>query len=160
MNGLEATKLIKSAYPQVRVLILTQHDDAAYIEPLLRAGASGYVLKRSGGREVLAALRQVHEQGGFLEPLVARQVIESYSGVEYGRRPKEDRKSAPAERLTERERQILQLIIAGKTNKEIAHVLGISAKTVSVHRTNLTTKLGVHSSVELLRYAAQHGLLE
>jgi len=160
MNGLEATQLIKASYPQVRVLILTQHDDVAYVDPLLRAGASGYVLKRSGGREVLAAIRQVYEQGVFLEPLVARRVIENYAGVEGKHRMAENGRQAANNRLTDRERQILQLIADGKTNKEIAHLLGISPKTVSVHRTNLASKLGVHSSVDLVRYATQNGLLE
>jgi DNA-binding NarL/FixJ family response regulator len=154
MNGLEATQVIKSLYPDTKVVILTQHDDREYVEPLLRAGASGYVLKRSGGREVVAAIRQVSESGAFLEPSIARQVIEGFvrrSGSE-----------APFGQgaLTERERQVIRGLVRGKSNKEIAHELGISAKTVSVHRSNLMTKLGVHNRIELLRYATQHGLVD
>lgn len=153
MNGLEATRAIKSHYPHVRVLILTQHDNREYITPLLQAGAEGYVLKRSGGREVVAAIRQVYETGAFLEASVTRQVLEQYSG------PSEARK-ALIPHLTSRERQVLELLIDGKSNKEIALILGISAKTVSVHRSSLMIKLNVKSSIDLLRYVTEHGLPE
>ena len=79
MNGLEATRYIKELYPQVKILILTQHDSQEYISPLLQAGASGYVLKRSGGREVVNAIRQVYDEGAFLEPSVTRQVLSQFS---------------------------------------------------------------------------------
>lgn len=153
MNGLEATRQIKARFPQVRVLILTQHDDHEYVEPMLRAGASGYVLKRSGGREVVNAIRQVYEHGAYLEPSITRQVIEGITQPE----PK-----TPASKveLTGRETQVLQHLIDGKSNKEIALLLGISPKTVSVHRSNLMVKLGVRSSVDLLRYAARAGWID
>ena len=153
MDGLEATRQIKTRFPQVRVLILTQHDDHEYVEPMLRAGASGYVLKRSGGREVVNAIRQVYEFGAFLEPSITRQVIEGLTQPE----PK-----GPASNvdLTGRETQVLHYLISGKSNKEIAHILGISPKTVSVHRSSLMVKLGVRSSVELLRYAARVGWVD
>jgi DNA-binding NarL/FixJ family response regulator len=153
MNGLEATIQIKSRFPQVRVLILTQHDDYEYVEPMLRAGASGYVLKRSGGREVVSAIRQVYEYGAYLEPSITRQVIEGITQPESAAPP------SKAE-LTERETQVLGYLIDGKSNKEIAHLLGISPKTVSVHRSNLMVKLGVRSSVDLLRYAARAGWID
>jgi DNA-binding NarL/FixJ family response regulator len=153
MNGLEATIQIKSRFPQVRVLILTQHDDYEYVEPMLRAGASGYVLKRSGGREVVSAIRQVYEYGAYLEPSITRQVIEGITQPESAAPP------SKAE-LTERETQVLGYLIDGKSNKEIAHLLGISPKTVSVHRSNLMVKLGVRSSVDLLRYAARVGWID
>lgn len=152
MNGLEATRMIKELYPQVRVLILTQHDSREYVAPLLQAGASGYVLKRSGGREVVSAIRDVFERGAFLEPAVARQVLDDYT------------RSGPAvsdgSPLTERERQVLQLLIAGNSNKQIASVLGISPKTVSVHRSNIMTKLDVSNTVELIRYVTEHNFLD
>ncbi len=153
MNGLEATRQIKALHPQIKILILTQHDDREYVEPLLQAGASGYVLKRSGGREVLTAIRQVYESGAYLEPSIARQVIEGFT-------QREAKTDDPLETLTARERQVFQLLVSGKSNKEIAHTLRISAKTVSVHRTNLMAKLNVHNSIELAHFAAQHGLLE
>lgn len=147
MDGLEATRRIKSAHPEIKVLVLTQHDNQEYINPLLQAGASGYVLKRSGGREVVTAIRQVYEHGVFLEPDVARQVLHNFS------------RSAEIPALTEREQQVLQLAVEGKSNKDIARRLFISAKTVSVHRTNIMAKLGVHNSAELVRYAIQHNLV-
>jgi len=153
MDGLEATRQIKTRFPQVRVLILTQHDDHEYVEPMLRAGASGYVLKRSGGREVVTAIRQVFEHGAYLEPSITRQVIEGLTQPEL---------KAPASTvdLTGRETQVLHYLISGKSNKEIAHILGISPKTVSVHRSSLMVKLGVRSSVELLRYATRAGWID
>ncbi|MDI6696587.1 MAG: response regulator transcription factor [Anaerolineales bacterium] len=153
MNGLEATRQIKALNPQIQILILTQHDDREYVEPLLQAGASGYVLKRSGGREVITAIRQVYESGAYLEPSIARQVIEGFT-------QKEARAEDPLEKLTPRERQVFQLLVSGKSNKEIARELRISAKTISVHRSNLMAKLNVHNSIELVHFAAQHRLLE
>jgi len=150
-NGLEATRLIKERFPHVKVLILTQHDNREYIAPALGAGASGYVLKRSGRREMLNAIRQVHEQGAFLTNKITQEVLQEYS------RPGHNgSKTEP--RLTDRERQVLQLVVEGKSNKEIALVLSISPKTVSVHRTNIMTKLDVQNTVELVRVAASHPL--
>jgi len=150
-NGLEATRVIKEKYPQVKVLILTQHDNREYISPALQAGASGYVLKRSGRRELLNAVRQVYEQGAFLENNVAKEVLQGYSQASQFQKEEENH-------LTMREREVLQLLVTGKSNKEIALSLGISPKTVSVHRTNLMTKLGVQNTVELIRVAANHQL--
>lgn len=153
MNGIEATQRIKELYPRVKVLILTQHDDREYIQPLLQAGASGYVLKRSGGREVLTAIHHVYEQGAFLEPSIARQLLESYAQP-----PPLAAPITPS--LTDREREVLRLVIIGKSNKEIAHALHISPKTVSVHRSNIMAKLDVNNSIELVNYVNQHRILE
>lgn len=154
MNGLEATHLIKERYPQVKVLILTQHDNHEYITPALQSGAAGYVLKRSGRREMLNALRQVHEQGAYLANNVARQFLQDYSRDGNNHNHKDDERH-----LTEREHQVLKLIVDGMGNKEIALKLGISPKTVSVHRTNIMTKFGVQNTVELIRYAASNHLV-
>jgi DNA-binding NarL/FixJ family response regulator len=151
-NGLEATRLIKERFPQVKVLIMTQHDNREYIAPALGAGASGYVLKRSGRREMLNALRQVQEQGVFLSSNITQEVLQEYS--QPGRNGKEDE-----HHLTDRERQVLQLVVEGKSNKEIALTFGISPKTVSVHRTNIMSKLGVQNTVELVRYASSNPLV-
>jgi DNA-binding NarL/FixJ family response regulator len=151
-NGLEATRLIKERFPNVKVLILTQHDNREYIAPALGAGASGYVLKRSGRREMLKALRQVHEQGAFLPGNITQEVLHEYSKV--GRNGK-----VGEPHLTDRERQVLQLVVEGKSNKEIALLLEISPKTVSVHRTNIMSKLEVQNTVELIRYATSNPLI-
>jgi DNA-binding NarL/FixJ family response regulator len=152
MDGLEATRRLKETHPEVRVLILTQHDSQEYVAPSLQAGASGYVLKRSGGREVVMAIRHVHEEGAFLEPGVTHHLLRDYAASED---EKSDRPS-----LTERERQVLELVVEGKSNKEIARALVISPKTVSVHRSNIMGKLGVHNSAELVRYVIEHNLLD
>jgi DNA-binding NarL/FixJ family response regulator len=153
MDGMQATRLIKERLPGVRILILTQHDNPEFIRPLIQGGASGYVLKKSGGKEVLNALRQVYEQGAFLEPSIARQLLDEYQHHE-------ERHQSAAPHLTEREMEILKLIIAGKSNKEIAQILVISHKTVSVHRSNIMAKFEVHNSLELIRYVSRHKLLD
>lgn len=148
MDGLEATRRLRQRHPQVKVLILTQHDNQEYIAPALQAGAAGYVLKRSGGREVITAIRQVHEQGAFLAPGVAAEMLRDYAEA-----------GGETPRLTEREREVLRLVVEGKSNKEIAQQLVISPKTASVHRTNIMEKLGVRNSAELVRYVMEHRLL-
>lgn len=153
MDGLEATRRLRHSHPQVKVLILTQHDDREYIAPALHAGAAGYVLKRSGGREVVNAIRQVFEQGAYVEPDVAQQLVQAIpSDV--------DLASQTTANLTERERQVLRLVVEGLSNKEIARELVISPKTASVHRTNIMSKLKVRNSADLVRYVMQHHLLE
>lgn len=153
MNGLEATRSIKEQFPKVKVLILTQHDSREYIAPALQAGAAGYVLKRSGRREMLNAIRQVYEQGAYLTSNVTREFLQDYSSSDGYHHKSEEH------HLTEREHQVLRLIMEGKSNKEIALELGISPKTVSVHRTNVMTKFNVQNTVELVRYAASNHLV-
>lgn len=151
-NGLEATRLIKEQFPQVKVLILTQHDNREYIAPALMAGASGYVLKRSGRREMLDALHQVYEHGSFITTNIAQEILQVESKPNHKNR-------GNLEQLTERERQTLKLIVEGKSNKEIGLLLGISPKTVSVHRTNIMAKLDVQNTVELIRLATNTPLI-
>ncbi len=152
MNGLQATRYIKEHFPRVKVLILTQHEDREYIASALHAGAAGYVLKRSGRREMLNALRQVYEQGAFLASNLTKEVLQDYSQGGQSQRGKD-------QHLTEREQQVLRLTVEGKSNKDIARELGISPKTVSVHRTNVMTKVGVQNMVELIRVATQKHLV-
>ncbi len=149
MNGIEATHQIKELYPQVKILVLTQHDNREYIEPLLQAGASGYILKRSGGKEVVSAIRHVYEDSGYLEPGIAQKIISDY---------RQQKTNLPEEipHLTTREKQILNLTTSGKSNKEIAQMLGISPKTVSVHRSNIMTKLDIRNSFELIHFLTRH----
>ena len=152
INGLEATRQIKDRFPEVKVLILTQHDNREYIAPALGAGASGYVLKRSGRREMLNAIRQVYEHGSSITTNIAQEMWQATPRT--GHTAMEDEPH-----LTDRERQILKLIAEGESNKEIALVLGISPKTVSVHRTNIMSKLGVQNTVELIRFAANNPMV-
>lgn len=152
MDGLEATRRLRALRPDIKVLILTQHDNREYIAPALQAGAAGYVLKRSGGHEVVNAIRQVYEHGAFVEPEVAQKLVHT---ILPGNEPAER-----APHLTERERQVVRLVVEGLSNKEIARALVISPKTASVHRTNIMSKLGVRNSADLVRYVMQHHLLE
>jgi len=152
VDGLEATRQIKAAHPSVQVLILTQHDHREFVVASLKAGAAGYVLKRAGSRELLAAIRGVMTEGAYLQPTAARHLLDHHSQQEAPQRA--------AIYLTKRETEVLGLVVAGKTSREIALDLGISPKTVSVHRSNLMAKLAVHSSAELVHAAISHGLVE
>ena len=154
MNGLEATRRIKKLHPTCRVLILTHYEHREYVLPILRAGADGYILKRSAGDELVAAIRSVHAGESVLDPTVARTVIEAYVGS--GRRNADDEDVPP---LTDREREVLILIAEGYTNQQIAHTLHISPKTVDAHRMNIMNKLDLHSRTDLIKYAIRKGLV-
>ena len=153
IGGLEATRLICKQHPRTRVLILTQHEDRRYVLPLLQAGASGYVLKRALGSDLITALRTVARGETFLYPAVATTVVEAIRRQGAG-------PAAMPESLTPREREVLQHIVLGETNHQIAAVLFLSVKTVEWHRSNLMSKLGMHSVADLVRYALRHGLVE
>ena len=146
MNGLEATRLIREQHPETRVLILTQHGERQYVLALLKAGASGYVLKRALGSDLIAALRAVANGETFLYPAVSTVVVEEMQ--------------APGESLTPREMEVLELVVRGETSPQIAENLSLSVKTVEWHRNNLMSKLDVHNVAGLVRYAFQHGLVE
>ncbi len=152
MNGIEATRLIRTRYPETRVLILTQHEDQQYVLPLLKAGASGIVLKRALVSDLIHALRTVARGGTFLYPSLAGMVVD-----EINRR---DSDCAVVPRpLTAREKEILDHIVQGETSSEIALALSLSVKTVEFHRANLMNKMGVHRVVDLVREAMRHGLV-
>ena len=153
LGGLEATEAIRSERPGIKVILLTQYDHREYIRRAVKIGAHGYVLKRGGYRELESAIRAVVRGERYLHPSVAGELVEmvaSGHGLdddEYGR-------------LTQREKQVFDLLIDGKTSREIAQYLGISLKTAMTHRTHLMTKLGLHSRSELIRYALRKGLLQ
>jgi two-component system response regulator NreC len=148
MNGLEATQAIRNRYPHVRMLILTQHEDPQYVLPLLQAGASGFVSKRALGTDLITALRVVAQGETFLYPTAATMVVDEM------RRRGGDTAVAP-EALTPRELEILQHIVSGKTNNQIAVAMSISVRTVKWHRANLMSKLDMHSVADLVRYALE-----
>jgi DNA-binding NarL/FixJ family response regulator len=150
MDGLEATRQIKAQHPEVRVLILTQHENKEYVMPLLQAGASGYILKKAGGAELVNAIRAVFTEGAYLHPSIARAVMNQAS----------HRAETLPPALTERERQVLTLIAEGLTGREIAEKLCLSEKTVNTHRANIMEKLGVHNRAELVKYAIREGLIQ
>ncbi|HZD41083.1 MAG TPA: response regulator transcription factor [Terriglobales bacterium] len=155
LGGLEATLELKKISPQVKVLVLTQYDNQEYLYRFLRAGVSGYVLKRAAGAELVSAIRAVHNGGTFLHPDIAPAVIEGYLG-NFSPAWQDD----PYEALTDREKQVLKLVAEGQTNKEIAEALKISIKTAMAHRANISDKLGIHNRAELVKFALQRGIIE
>jgi DNA-binding NarL/FixJ family response regulator len=151
LSGLEAVRRIHEEMPQVRILALTVHEEEEYVLPVVRAGASGYLVKDSAVAELLAAVRALHAGQGYFGPQAARVLAEQY------RQPATI--VDPYGSLSPREREVFHLVIAGRTTKEVAHNLGISAKTADNHRCRLMEKLHVHNTAELVRYAAIRGLL-
>ena len=154
LNGLEATRQIQRDYPQVKVLILTMHENEEYIRQVLAAGALGYVLKDAAARDLLGAIRAVHQGEAVLSPAITRLVIEDY--LRWG----DIRPADTSNGLTPREREILQLIAEGYTNKEIAEILSLSVKTIQSHRSNLMSKLDLHDRGELIKYAIQKKIID
>lgn len=152
LSGLEAVRRIHEALPHTRILVLTMHEEEEYILPLVRAGASGYLNKDSAVAELLAAVRSLHSGQGYFGPQAARVLAEQY------RRP-EGVADGPYGALSPREREVFHLVVDGRTTKQIAQELGISAKTADNHRYRLMEKLDVHNTAELVRYAARRGLL-
>jgi DNA-binding NarL/FixJ family response regulator len=152
ISGIQAAHRLRKRVPAARVLILSQYDDKEYVlEALGNAGAAGYLLKSEGGSEVLSAIRAVAAGKRYISPLVAPIVLE--------------RLQSPCTRndeevLTRREREILRLYAQGASTKEIAEALGISPKTVQVHRGNLAAKLHLSSTAEIVRYAIKHKLVK
>jgi DNA-binding NarL/FixJ family response regulator len=154
LNGLEATSQILQAFPESKVIILSMYDYESYIRQALAAGAAGYILKDATSQELLDAIYAVHSGEAVLSPAITRLVIEDY--LRWGEiRPAETNNG-----LTAREREVLQLIAEGYTNKEIADILCIAIKTVQAHRTNLMEKLDLHSKGDLIKYAIRKKIIE
>jgi NarL family two-component system response regulator LiaR len=154
LDGIEATRQIKTLYPTVAVLVLTAYDDDQYVFALLEAGAAGYLLKDVPMEELIKAVRAVHAGESVLHPAVARKVVSRFAqpSVE---REKED----SLDQLTEREVEVLRLAAKGLTNREIARDLAISARTVQVHLSNTFSKMGVGSRTEAVIHALRKGWL-
>jgi DNA-binding NarL/FixJ family response regulator len=155
MNGLEATRRVLKAAPQTQVLILTMHDSDEVVQEVLDAGARGYVLKSDAGRDLVAAVEALEEGRPFFTTKVADLVLSGFL-----RNAKEPAgQEAARKRLTSRERELLQLLAEGKSNKEAATALGISVKTVETHRANIMRKLNLHSISELVHYAIRNRIV-
>ena len=154
-NGIEATRHIKRLLPDVRVLVLTMHENEEYLFQTLRAGAAGYMLKEAADTDLISAIRVVASGRFYLSPSAQSMLVSDYlQRVHTG----EERDSYSA--LTEREREILKLVAEGYTNSQIGERLFISPKTVDTHRTHVMDKLNLHNRAELVRYAMRRGLLE
>lgn len=153
MMGHEVAERVRRAHPMVKILALTVHEERVYLTRLLRAGASGYVLKRAAPAELVRAVRAVAAGGTYIDPSVAGAVVEGYLGVE----------SEPARQppiaLSDREREVLVRIARGFSNKEIAAELGLSVKTVETYKARMSEKLGLRSRVDIVRYASDQGWL-
>ncbi len=166
MDGLEATRRIKGFCPDCRVLALTVHEDKQYFFEMLAAGASGYITKQAAADELVAAIRVVAQGHVFLQPALARWLLEDYirlsgsRGVEYRDQTMESKEKIARPILSKREIQVLELVAQGNTNVTISEKLGISPKTVARHRERIMARLNLHSAAELVKYAIRSGLVQ
>lgn len=156
LNGIEATRQIKKIDPKIKVLVLTAHDNGDYIHQILQAGASGYLLKESTTTDLISAINTVEKGDVFLSPSISKAVVKDY--VKHVDAESGDYNSLNV--LTNREREVLQLIAEGHTNKEIAHLLKLSVKTVDVHRSHIMEKLQIHDLAGLIKYSIRKGLIK
>jgi two-component system, NarL family, response regulator NreC len=150
LNGLDASREIHKSAPKTKVILLTQHDEDPYVTEALRAGVKGYVLKNQAATDLVQAIHQVCRNGLYLSASISRALVEAFAS----------KTELPAEPLTERERQVVQLIGEGKSTREIAALLGISPKTAESHRARLMQKLDIHETASLVRYAIRRGLVQ
>ena len=149
MNGIEATLQMRNAYPSTQILILSMHSTTEHIFRALQAGARGYLLKDSAGAEVVDAVRAVHAGRRYLSQKITATVIDDYIA--------ERHRASPLESLSRRERQILQLIVEGKSSAEVGAMLFLSPKTVDTYRSRMMQKLGISDLANLVKFAIQHG---
>ena len=150
LNGIGAVHELSRVSPQTKVIVLTVHTEEHYILEALRAGVKGCVSKTQAPEHLLQAIREVCRGGVYLSPSVSGIVVQGYLS----------KTDTPFDPITDREKQVLQLIAEGKTTKEIAVILGVSVKTAESHRSSLMSKLDLHSTAELVRYAIRRGLVE
>ncbi|MEI9814374.1 MAG: response regulator transcription factor [Acidobacteriota bacterium] len=150
LNGIEATRRIAELVPRTRVLALSMHRDSVYVREILRAGARGYLLKDSSEADLISAVRAVAQGEGYLSPAVSEAVL-----IDYRKHV-----TNPVDLLTSREREVLQLVAEGRTNKEIANSLNLSVYTVEAHRGKIMEKLNLHSASEMVRFAIRNGLID
>jgi two-component system response regulator NreC len=153
MNGLEATRQIKRRFPRTQIVILTMHENQQYLVQIVKAGAVGCVLKRAAGTELVAAVKAAFRGESYFSPTIATMLLDDYR-VRLRYEDKDE-----TELLTEREREILQLIAEGKTNQEIADSLTLSIKTVQTHRAHIMEKLDAHDRTDLVKHAIRMGMI-
>ena len=153
LGGLEATLEIRKENPSIKILVLSQYSDREYVARFLKAGVSGYVLKKAAGADLAQSIRAASKGGLVLDPEIAREAFQPTPGAssEVG--------ADPYESLTDREKQVLKLVAEGKSNKEIADILGISVKTAMSHRERMMEKLDVHSRTDLIKFALKRGVI-
>jgi DNA-binding NarL/FixJ family response regulator len=150
LNGLDAARAVRKACPKTKIILLTRHSEDQYVTEALRAGVKGYVLKHQVAHDLVHAIHQVCRGGIYLSPSISRAVVEAYLS----------KTAVSPDPLSARERQVIQLIVEGKSTREIAVLLGICAKTAESHRARLMQKLDIHETASLVRYAIRRGLVE
>jgi DNA-binding NarL/FixJ family response regulator len=155
LGGYEATIEMKKMNPDTKILVLTQYEDREYISRFLKAGVSGYLLKKAVGSDLIAALRAINRGELYLHSSITSEVVAGYLGKD-----RQTMVEDPYEKLTDREKQVLKLIAEGYTHKEMAELLNISVKTVIAHQTNISEKLDIHSRSGLLKFAIQRGIIK
>jgi two-component system, NarL family, response regulator NreC len=155
LGGLETTVEIKKLYPHIKVLVLTQYEDREYISRFLKAGVSGYLLKKAVGSDLITALKTIAQGQLYLYSSIASEVVAGYLQGE-----KHTESENPYDRLSDREKQVLKLVAEEHTHKEVADMLNISAKTVIAHQTNIGEKLGIHTRAGLVKFAIQKGIIK
>lgn len=154
LNGIEASRQITAAHPQTAIVILSMHSDESYVIRALKAGARAYLLKDSAEGDLLTAVRAVTEGKSFFSPAISRILVEDYM-----RQLEQKHVEDTYELLTQREREILQLLAEGKTNKDVAAMLNLSVYTVETHRTHILQKLNLHTVPEMILYAVRKGII-
>ena len=154
LNGIEATSQITRRNPQTRVIILSVHADESYILRALNAGAKGYLLKEATENDLLPAVRSVQDGKPYFSPSIAKVLLEDHM-----RMLRQNNMQDSYELLSEREREVLQLLAEGKANKEVAHLLNLSPHTIDSHRTNMMQKLGLHNTAEIVLYAVRKSII-
>jgi two-component system, NarL family, response regulator NreC len=154
LNGIEAAAQITQSHPEVSIVMLSMHSDESYVLRALKAGAKGYLLKDSAEADLIRAVRAVAEGKSFFSPAVSKVLLDDYV-----RKLKRSGTEDPYDLLTPREREILQLVAEGKSNKEIAQLLNLSVYTVETHRSNIMEKLNLHGVPELILYAVRKGII-
>jgi DNA-binding NarL/FixJ family response regulator len=157
LNGLEATKQILKAHPETKVLILTMHESDPMIRDVLDAGAKGYIMKTDAGRDLISAVEALRRNATFFTSKVAQMILDGFLRKKKGRAPESE---SPENRLTSRQREIVQLLAEGKSSKEVAVALGMSVKTAETHRSNIMRRLDCHSVSEIVRYAVRNKIIE
>lgn len=151
LNGIDAARRLRKIVPRAKILFLTMHADQEYVREALRAGASGYLLKRSAASELVVALHEVAQGRAYISPQIAGAVLNDL------RKPPVEQERA---KLTPRQREALQLVAEGHSNKEIAGILGVSVKTVEYHKSCVMKALSLRTTAELTQYAIRHGLID
>ena len=155
MNGLEATRQLKKRFPEMKIIILTMHANEEYVLETLRAGASGYLVKKAAPADLIEAIQAVYKGDSFLSPSISKTVIDEY----IRQAETKSERDIVYGKLTNREREVFQLIIEGHKNREIADLLYVSIKTVETHKAHIMDKLNVHSTAKLIRYAMDKDLI-